>query len=102
MAARMRGYSLACWGRRKRSEVGQHLRSWEHGTVVRPALAAPPRHAWGALAPKQSMHSTARQCTHLSGVGDEQHHHIGLGDHVKHLAQGAVGLRRHRTQVCSQ
>eukprot|EP00983_Pelagomonas_calceolata_P078252 1154202-Pelagomonas_calceolata.AAC.6 len=27
---------------------------------------------------------------HLGGIRDEQHHHVGGGHHVKHLAQGAV------------
>ncbi len=30
--------------------------------------------------------------SHLSGVGDEQHNEVRLGDDVQHLAEGAIGL----------
>lgn len=34
------------------------------------------------------VHSTP----HLSGVGDQEDDHVGLGDDIKHLAKGSIGL----------
>ncbi len=111
----------ARWGRRQGSEARKkpsHARHWASEAAVWRQAGRPC--CWGTA--KQRLPSTVGRessqggrkrpmpCTgpavhgarrpagaswlgpHLGGVGDEQDDHVALGDHVKHLAQGAVGL----------